>query len=121
MAAGDTAVGTTPCLKPEACAAILVIESLLAVAPWRTSPSFYRTARGAEIDLVLEMGANHGTWAIEIKSGSVPRSEKGFAIALEDIQPSKAFILYGGTERYPKAGRTEAIGLRELTQELINL
>jgi predicted AAA+ superfamily ATPase len=99
----------------------MVIETLLAVAPWRTRPSFYRTARGAEIDLVLELGAQHGTWAIEIKSGSVPRSEKGFAIALDDIQPSKAFLLYGGSERYPKAERTEAVGLRELAQELKSL
>lgn len=67
------------------------------------------------------MGAKHGTLAIDIKSGSVPRSEKGFAIALEDIQPSKAFILYGGTERYPKAERTEAVGLRELAQEVKSL
>jgi hypothetical protein len=48
----------------------MVIETLLAVAPWRTRPSFYRTARGAEIDLVLELGAQHGTWAIEIKRGA---------------------------------------------------
>ena len=99
----------------------MVIESLLAAAPWRTRPYFYRTARGAEIDLVLEMGAKHGTWAIEIKSGSVPRSEKGFAFALDDIQPSKAFIVYGGAERYPKAAGVEAISLRELAQALADL
>lgn len=99
----------------------MVIESLLAVAPWRTRPSFYRTARGAEIDLVLEMGAKHGTWAVEIKSGSVAKVAKGFAIALEDIQPSKAFVVYGGSERYPKAEGIEAISVRELAQELAAL
>jgi hypothetical protein len=67
------------------------------------------------------MGAKHGTWAIEIKSGSVPRSEKGFAFALDDIQPSKAFIVYGGAERYPKAAGVEAISLRELAQALADL
>lgn len=40
-----------------------VIENLLAVAPRRVRASFYRTARGAEIDLLLELGARHGTWA----------------------------------------------------------
>jgi predicted AAA+ superfamily ATPase len=99
----------------------MVIESLLAVAPWRSRPSFYRTARGAEIDLVLEMGAKHGTWAVEIKSGSVAKVAKGLAIALEDIQPSKAFVAYGGSERYPKAEGIEAISVRELTQELVAL
>ncbi len=64
------------------------------------------------------MGAKHGTWAIEIKSGSVPRTKKGFAIALDDIQPSKAFIVYGGAERFPKAEGIEVIGLRELAAEI---
>jgi len=37
-----------------------VIESLLAVAPEGTSASFYQSSGGAEIDLILEMGARHG-------------------------------------------------------------
>ena len=44
-----------------------IIENLIAVAPERTQASFYRTAKGAEIDVVLELGGNHGCWAIEIK------------------------------------------------------
>lgn len=96
----------------------MVIESLLAVAPNRTRASFYRTAKGAEIDLLLEMGAKHGTWAIEIKRSSVARIGKGFSVALEDVQPSKAFILHGGSDRYPKRDGIEAIGLRDLAEEL---
>ena len=99
----------------------MVIENLLAVAPWRVRPSFYRTARGAEIDLILEMGARRGTWAIEIKRSTVAKTGKGFMIALEDIQPRKAFILYGGADRYPKSENVEAIGLKELAQELAKL
>jgi len=38
-----------------------MIENLLAVAPSRARASFYRTARGTEIDLLLELGARHGT------------------------------------------------------------
>ena len=51
------------------------IESLLAAAPQRTMASFYRTAAGAEIDLVLEMPGKRGLWAIEIKRSLSP----GFA------------------------------------------
>ena len=54
-----------------------VIESLLAVAPPRTRTSFYRSSGGAEIGLILEMGAQ-GTWAIEIKRTIAPRLERGF-------------------------------------------
>jgi len=95
-----------------------VIENLLAAAPTRTRASFYRTARGAEIDLLLELGGRNGTWAIEIKSGLAPKIEKGFHIALEDLQPNKAFIVYSGQERYPKADGIEVIGLRALAEEL---
>jgi len=43
-----------------------VLENLIQAAPERTVASFYRTAAGAEIDLLLEI-PSHGLWAIEIK------------------------------------------------------
>lgn len=95
-----------------------VIENLLAAAPMHTRASFYRTARGAEIDLLLELGGRHGTWAIEIKRGLAAKTEKGFHIALDDLGPSRAFVVYSGTDRYPKNESIEAIGLRELGEEL---
>lgn len=98
-----------------------VIENLLAVAPEQAKASFYRTATGAEIDLLLELGGTHGNWAIEIKRSTAPKLEKGFRIALEDVQPDKAFIVYGGEERYPKSEGVEVIGLREMAQELAAL
>lgn len=98
-----------------------IIENLLACAPERTRASFYRTAAGAEIDLLLELGGRHGLWAIEIKRGLAPRVEKGFRIAIEDLQPNKAFLVYSGQDRYPKGDGIEAIGLRELAAELAAL
>lgn len=97
-----------------------VIETLLMNAPNRTQSSFYRTATGTEIDLVLELPGGR-CWAIEIKRNSAPKLEKGFRLALEDVQPNKAFIVYGGEERYPKSEGVEAIGLREMAQELAGL
>jgi predicted AAA+ superfamily ATPase len=44
-----------------------VIENLITAAPSRAQASFYRTATGAEIDLLLELGGRWGTWAVEIK------------------------------------------------------
>ncbi|MGV0951917.1 MAG: ATP-binding protein [Azonexus sp.] len=98
-----------------------VIENLLAAAPNRTRASFYRTARGAEIDLLLELGGRHGTWAIEIKRGLAAKAEKGFYIAVEDLQPARAFLVYSGMERYPKGDGVEAISVRELAEELSSL
>jgi len=95
-----------------------VIENLLRVAPERTEASFYRTAAGAEIDLVLELPGSR-TWAIEIKRGLAPRANKGFHIALDDIGPDKAFIVYPGDERFPKGKNIEAIGMVDLAKELV--
>jgi predicted AAA+ superfamily ATPase len=98
-----------------------VIENLLRAAPERTQASFYRTATGAEIDLLLDIGGRHGLWAIEIKRGLAPKLEKGFHIALEDLQPAKAFVVYSGQERYPKGQGIEAIALVELADMLWGL
>ncbi|MGH8549933.1 MAG: ATP-binding protein [Methylococcales bacterium] len=96
-----------------------VIENLLRAAPQRTQASFYRTATGVEIDLLLELPGDR-LWAIEVKRGTAPKMERGYRQALEDVQPEKAFIVYGGNDRYPKTDRVEAIGLREMAQELAN-
>ena len=94
-----------------------VIETLLRAAPERTQASFYRTASGVEIDLILELpGAR--VWAIEIKRGLAPAVEKGFRVALDDVKPDRAFLVHGGDDRYPKGGGVEAIGLRALAEEL---
>ena len=98
-----------------------VIETLLAVAPTHTVKSFYRTAAGAEIDLVLELGGNHGLWAIEIKKGLDTRVGKGFQNAHKDLQPAKSFIVYAGHDRYPISKNVEAIGVHELASELAAL
>jgi len=91
-----------------------VIENLLAAVPARTMASYYRTAAGAEVDLVLELPGGHGIWAIEVKRGSAARLEKGFHIAREDIAPKRSFVVYSGEDRYPITQDVEAIGVKEL-------
>jgi predicted AAA+ superfamily ATPase len=94
-----------------------VIENLLAVAPPRTMASFYRTAAGAEIDLVLELTGKE-RWAIEIKSGLTPKPGKGFYNALGDVKPKRSFVVYAGNDRYPLTSDTEVISLADLMREL---
>lgn len=98
-----------------------VIENLLAVTPPRTMPSFYRTAAGAEIDLLLELPGKHGLWAIEIKRGLAPAMSKGFHIARQDLSPRRSFIVYSGKDRYPVSEGVEAIGIREMASMLAGL
>ncbi len=98
-----------------------VIENLLANTPAGTQASFYRTSKGAEIDLVLQLGGKHGTWAIEIKHSSAPKLERGFHVALQDLRPARSFLVYPGVDRYPKGNGIEAIGLREMASLLAAL
>jgi len=94
-----------------------VIENLANAAPARTVPGFYRTAAGAEIDLVLELPGGK-LWAIEIKRGLAPKLEKGFHHAREDLKPERSFVVYSGSERYQMAENVEAIGLSQLAAAL---
>jgi len=94
-----------------------VIENILATASTRVIPSFYRTAAGAEIDLLLELPSNQ-LWAIEIKRSSAPKLEKGFYMACQDLQPTKRFVIYPGKERYPLHENVIATGLNEFLREL---
>jgi predicted AAA+ superfamily ATPase len=94
-----------------------VIENLIELAPDRVEPSFYRTAAGAEIDLVLRWP--HGReWAIEVKRTLAPTAGRGMRSAIEDLRPERSFIVYPGDERYRVAAGIEAIGLPELAAEL---
>jgi predicted AAA+ superfamily ATPase len=94
-----------------------VIENLLASAPPRTQASFYRTAAGAEIDLVLDV-PGRGRWALEIKRGLSPKPEKGFYLACADIQPTHSFLVYSGDDRYPITAELQAIGVHEMARVL---
>src|ERR1019366_7556302 len=96
------------------------IENLIAAAPVRTMPSFYRTAAGAEIDLVLEI-AGHGRWAFDIKRSRSAKPEKGFCLALQDLKPDRQFLVNSGSERHPMTEGLEAIGLAEMAAVLGNL
>ncbi len=97
-----------------------VAETLINTAPDRSTPYFYRTAAGAEIDLLLDI-PGHGLWAIEIKRSLSPRLGKGFHHARKDLQPSRCFVVYMGAERYSIHEDVEAISLLELANILQTL
>ena len=58
---------------------------------------------------------------MEIERNTAPRLPKGFRVALQDVPVDRAFLVYGGDERYPKGDGIEAIGLRKLMEELATL
>ncbi|MBT9596210.1 MAG: ATP-binding protein [Vitreoscilla sp.] len=94
-----------------------VIETLLTAARRDTQAFFYRTAAGAEIDLLLEH-ADGSRWAIEVKRSLAPKLERGFHAACEDLQPAKKWVVYPGVERYRAAPDVEVLPLLDLAQAL---
>ncbi|HEX9695879.1 MAG TPA: ATP-binding protein [Actinomycetota bacterium] len=96
-----------------------VIENLLSCAPPGVSGFMYRTAGGAEIDLVLAW-PDQTLWAVEVKRSLHPRPARGFHAACEDLQPARRFIVYPGDESYPTTEPTIAIPPGALARELLN-
>ncbi|CAH0355483.1 hypothetical protein SPH9361_03562 [Sphingobium sp. CECT 9361] len=77
-----------------------VVESLIAAAPEGSLANFYRTAAGAEIDLLITLPGGD-LWVYEIKRSLSPKVERGFHHACQDLRPQRQMVIYPGSEAYP--------------------
>jgi uncharacterized protein len=96
------------------------IETLVAASPDGTQSNFYRTAAGAEIDLLLSLPGQR-PWAIEIKRSLTPKLEKGFHQACEDLQPGRRIVVYPGAEFFPLKVNVEVMPLIGAGKALLEL
>lgn len=84
-----------------------VVEQILAALPPLTTAGFYRTAAGAELDLVVEHeGRRIG---FEIKLSTAPTVSKGFWNACEALGVSHAYVVAPVLDSYPLAESTDVI------------
>ena len=97
-----------------------IIENLLACAPPNTEASYYRTAVGAEIDLLLELPGGK-LWAIEIKRSSAPTVSRGFHLACDDVAATRRIVVSSANALFPMAGGIEHVPLLVLLNELLAL
>jgi predicted AAA+ superfamily ATPase len=96
----------------------MLIENILGALPASARPTFYRSAAGAEIDLVIEFGSKE-RWAIEIKrSISNPAPSKGFYIGCEDVQATRQIVIYPGEETYSLDPKTDVMPLEGVMRKL---
>ena len=93
-----------------------VIEQLLALLPSGWRPYFYRTAAGAEVDLLIDRPGRKPV-AIEIKFSSAPKPGRGFWSALADTQ-AKGWVCAPVTEGYPLAQGVNVLPVTELHRVL---
>lgn len=97
-----------------------VLENLLNCAPPGSEAWFYRTAAGAELDLVLDLPGGQ-RWGIEVKRSTTPKLSRGFHQACSDLEPDRCCVVYPGTDRYPLLQGVDAIGLAELAAQLATI
>jgi hypothetical protein len=94
----------------------LVIEEILGRLPGRVRASFFRTAAGAEMDLVLE-GAE-GRLAIECKASAAPQVTSGFWNALGDTGCRDAWVVAPLDTAYPLRDGVRVGGLDAVIADL---
>jgi predicted AAA+ superfamily ATPase len=93
------------------------VENILSILPSRTEIYFYRTAAGAEVDLVIKMPSSE-IWAIEIKHGAVPKIGKHYNQTCDDVGATHKFILYGGEDEFPVGNDVKIISLPGLMERI---
>lgn len=92
----------------------MIIENILACAPPESQGWFYRTAAGAEIDLLLQLPGEE-LWAIEVKrSISNPNPSRGFHGACEELNVTRRIVIYPGEEEFRIDAKTEVMPLRTI-------
>lgn len=96
------------------------IETLIAAAPIGTEHFFYRTAAGAELDLVLRLPGN-AIWAIEIKRTTTPKVSRGFQLSVDDIKADRKILVYAGEREVPAGDGLRAMPLATAVEQLRNL
>lgn len=83
------------------------IEQICNQLPEGSQVSFYRTAAGAELDLIIESGTRK--IGVEIKFSATPKVTKGFWQACEDVAVHKAYVMAPVREGWPMAGNVDVI------------
>ena len=97
-----------------------VVENIHSILPRHIETYFYRTAAGAEIDLLIKISADE-LWAIEIKYGLAPKINKNFDLICQDVKATHKYIVYGGDDEFPIANNVNVISLKKIMEKLLLL
>ncbi|MCY3624639.1 MAG: ATP-binding protein [Candidatus Dadabacteria bacterium] len=97
-----------------------VVENIHSVLPRLAETCFYRTAAGAEVDLVIKMPSAE-VWAVEIKHGVAPKLSKHYSQTCDDIGATHRFVVYGGDDEFPLGDNVYVISLPKFMEKLTSL
>ncbi len=97
-----------------------VIENIHSVLPHRAETYFYRTASGAEIDLIIQLSSMQ-RWAVEIKYGVAPKINRHFSENCKMLDVTHKYVIYGGENEFSIGDGVIMISLVKFLQKLSNL
>ena len=89
-----------------------IVEQRIARLPPLAVHGFYRTAAGAEMDLVVEHGGR--CTGYDIKLANAPRPARGFWNAGEDLGLDCAYVIAPVREGYPLADNVEVLSPQQV-------
>ncbi len=96
-----------------------VVEQIASHLPAGASMTFYRTAAGAELDVVVELGGRK--LGFEVKFSSAPKVTKGFWQACEDVGVDAAYIVAPVQSGWPMQENVDVIGVTDIPGRLARL
>ena len=73
---------------------------------------FYRTQRGAELDLMLLRRGRR--WGFEFKCTDAPRTTKSMHVVIQDLGLEHLWVLYPGDQEYPLTDTITALPLKNI-------
>lgn len=94
-----------------------VIEQVISMLDYQHLPFFYRTAEGAELDMVIEVGFKIKL-AIEIKLSNVPQLGKGTTIALQDVGNPPLLVVTPSADDFQLRPNVFVCSIKTLIQNL---
>lgn len=93
-----------------------VVEQIANHLPDGAAMSFYRTAAGAELDVVVELGRKK--LGFEVKFSSAPKVTKGFWQACEDVGVAAACIVAPVQSGWAMQDKVDVIGVTDIPARL---
>lgn len=96
-----------------------VIENIHSVLPRRAESYFYRTAAGAEIDLIIKFSSSQ-IWAIEIKAGVAPKITKHFNEICDELGVTQKFVVYSGKDSFPIGNNVNVVSLEKIMRLVVD-
>ena len=82
---------------------------------------FWRTARGEEVDLLIDHGSRQVPFEIKLHSAPTADDARGVVGCMADLKLSRGYVVHAGRERYSLGDAVTAIPAEQLLRDPVEL